>query len=115
VIGSVLDAEIQIILLETVQNHRKTRTKEHSSEALGVIGEEDDEKAKDETCLVTREFNEVRSESSYFSDGNSSVDDIMFDSEYYKFKKMSWKWISNKRMKNQAKTTKPSTEWKSVK
>nr|GEW15986.1 zf-CCHC domain-containing protein/UBN2 domain-containing protein [Tanacetum cinerariifolium] len=37
VIGSVLDAVIQIILLEDVQNHRKTRTKEHSSEVLGVI------------------------------------------------------------------------------
>ncbi|GJS53382.1 retrovirus-related pol polyprotein from transposon TNT 1-94 [Tanacetum coccineum] len=34
----VLDAVIQIILLENVQNHRKTRTKEHSSEVLGVIG-----------------------------------------------------------------------------
>nr|GEY74886.1 transposase, Ptta/En/Spm, transposase, Tnp1/En/Spm-like protein [Tanacetum cinerariifolium] len=31
------DAEIQIISLENVQNHRKTRTKEHSSEVLGVI------------------------------------------------------------------------------
>nr|GEU47340.1 retrovirus-related Pol polyprotein from transposon TNT 1-94 [Tanacetum cinerariifolium] len=37
VIESVLDAEIQIISLENVQNHRKTRTKEHSSEVLGVI------------------------------------------------------------------------------
>ncbi|GJS90732.1 hypothetical protein Tco_0773368 [Tanacetum coccineum] len=37
VIGSVLDTMIQIILLENVQNHRKTRTKEHSSEALEVI------------------------------------------------------------------------------
>ncbi|GJU63764.1 retrovirus-related pol polyprotein from transposon TNT 1-94 [Tanacetum coccineum] len=35
--GSALDAEIQIISLENVQNHRKTRTKEHSSEVLGVI------------------------------------------------------------------------------
>nr|GEV23513.1 integrase, catalytic region, zinc finger, CCHC-type, peptidase aspartic, catalytic [Tanacetum cinerariifolium] len=37
VIENVLDAMIQIILLENVQNHRKTRTKEHSSEVLGVI------------------------------------------------------------------------------
>ncbi|GKD43485.1 hypothetical protein Tco_1268130 [Tanacetum coccineum] len=37
VIGSVLDAVIQIILLENVKNHRKTRTKEHSSKVLGVI------------------------------------------------------------------------------
>ncbi|GJQ96804.1 UBN2 domain-containing protein [Tanacetum coccineum] len=31
------DVAIQIILLESVQNHRKTRTKERSSEVLGVI------------------------------------------------------------------------------
>ncbi|GKD04842.1 hypothetical protein Tco_1179816 [Tanacetum coccineum] len=35
--GSALDAETQIILLENVQNHRETRTKEHSLEVLGVI------------------------------------------------------------------------------
>nr|GFB23773.1 zf-CCHC domain-containing protein/UBN2 domain-containing protein [Tanacetum cinerariifolium] len=32
-----LDAAIQINLLENVQNHRKTRTKEHSSKVLGAI------------------------------------------------------------------------------
>ncbi|GJV91014.1 hypothetical protein Tco_1538827 [Tanacetum coccineum] len=37
VIENALDAVIQIISLENVQNHRKTRTKEHSSEVLGVI------------------------------------------------------------------------------
>ncbi|GJX46204.1 retrovirus-related pol polyprotein from transposon TNT 1-94 [Tanacetum coccineum] len=35
--GRVLDAETQIILLENVQNHRETRTKEHSLEVLGAI------------------------------------------------------------------------------
>nr|GFC87926.1 alpha/beta hydrolases superfamily protein [Tanacetum cinerariifolium] len=49
--------------------------------------EEDDEKAKDETCLVAQASNEVRSKSSNFSDENSSVDDIMFDNEYCKFQK----------------------------
>ncbi|GKF04044.1 UBN2 domain-containing protein, partial [Tanacetum coccineum] len=34
---NALDAAIQIILLENVQNHRKTRTKELLSEVLGVI------------------------------------------------------------------------------
>ncbi|GKA71725.1 zf-CCHC domain-containing protein [Tanacetum coccineum] len=50
--------------------------------------EKDDEKVKDETCLMAHASSEVHSESSYFSDDNSSVDDIMFDSEYYKFRKM---------------------------
>nr|GEU97963.1 DUF4219 domain-containing protein [Tanacetum cinerariifolium] len=36
-IENVLDAAIQIILLENVQNHRKTRTKELLLEVLGVI------------------------------------------------------------------------------
>nr|GEU63172.1 hypothetical protein [Tanacetum cinerariifolium] len=36
-IENVLDAVIQIIVLENVQNHRRTRTKEHSSEVLRVI------------------------------------------------------------------------------
>ncbi|GKC21933.1 hypothetical protein Tco_1024083 [Tanacetum coccineum] len=47
--------------------------------------EKDDEKAKDETCLMAHASSEVRFESSYFSDENSSADDIMFDSAYYKF------------------------------
>ncbi|GJU73095.1 retrovirus-related pol polyprotein from transposon TNT 1-94 [Tanacetum coccineum] len=35
--GSVFDAVIQIILSENVRNHQRTRTKELSSEVLGVI------------------------------------------------------------------------------
>nr|GEU61157.1 transposase, Ptta/En/Spm, transposase, Tnp1/En/Spm-like protein [Tanacetum cinerariifolium] len=37
VIENALDAATRIILLENVQNHQKTRTKELLSEALGVI------------------------------------------------------------------------------
>ncbi|GJV87942.1 retrovirus-related pol polyprotein from transposon TNT 1-94 [Tanacetum coccineum] len=50
---------------------------------------EDDEKVKDVTCLMAYASSEVHSESSYFSDENSSVDDTIFDSEYYKFRKKS--------------------------
>ncbi|GJS26465.1 zf-CCHC domain-containing protein [Tanacetum coccineum] len=46
--------------------------------------EEDDEKVKDETCLVAHASSEVCSESSYFSDDNSSIDDIALDNEYDK-------------------------------
>ncbi|GJZ84387.1 zf-CCHC domain-containing protein [Tanacetum coccineum] len=63
-------------------------------------GEEDDEKAKDETCLVAQTSNEVCSESTYFSDDISWVDDIKFDSECYKFHKISLKIIfKNKQLK----------------
>ncbi|GJV24376.1 hypothetical protein Tco_1377071 [Tanacetum coccineum] len=64
-------------------------------------GEEDDEKAKDETCLVAQASSEVCFESSYFSDDISSVDDITFDSEYYKFRKINLKIIfNNKQLKS---------------
>ncbi|GJT03046.1 zf-CCHC domain-containing protein [Tanacetum coccineum] len=44
-------------------------------------GEEDDKKAKDETCLMAQASSEVHSKSSYFSDENSSIDDFTLDSE----------------------------------
>nr|GEU86436.1 hypothetical protein [Tanacetum cinerariifolium] len=47
-------------------------------------GEEDDEKVKDETCLVDHASSEVCSESSYISDENSSIDDLALDNEYDK-------------------------------
>ncbi|GJZ04424.1 retrovirus-related pol polyprotein from transposon TNT 1-94 [Tanacetum coccineum] len=57
-------------------------------------GEEDDEKVKDETCLVAQASSEVCSESSYFSDENSSIDDLVLDNEYDKLCKMSLKIIT---------------------
>nr|GEU96396.1 zf-CCHC domain-containing protein/UBN2 domain-containing protein [Tanacetum cinerariifolium] len=62
--------------------------------------EEDDEKVNNETCLVAQASSEVCSESSYFSDGNSSIDDLMLDNEYDKLCKMSLKIITkNQRLK----------------
>ncbi|GJS05175.1 retrovirus-related pol polyprotein from transposon TNT 1-94 [Tanacetum coccineum] len=63
-------------------------------------GEKDDEKAKDKTCLVAQASNEVCSDSSYFSDENSSIDDLALDNKYDKLCKMSIKIITkNKRLK----------------
>ncbi|GKB32895.1 hypothetical protein Tco_0872296, partial [Tanacetum coccineum] len=63
-------------------------------------GEEDDEKVNNEACLVAHEPNEVCSESPYFSDENSSIDDLALDNEYDKLCKMSFKIITkNKRLK----------------
>ncbi|GKF96059.1 zf-CCHC domain-containing protein, partial [Tanacetum coccineum] len=45
-------------------------------------GEENDEKIQDETCLIAQAPSEVYSESSYFSDENSSIDDLALDNEY---------------------------------
>ncbi|GJW71197.1 retrovirus-related pol polyprotein from transposon TNT 1-94 [Tanacetum coccineum] len=63
-------------------------------------GEKDNEKVKHETCLVAHASSEVCSESSYFSDENSSIDDLALDNEYDKLCKMSLKIITkNKRLK----------------
>ncbi|GJZ44520.1 zf-CCHC domain-containing protein, partial [Tanacetum coccineum] len=63
-------------------------------------GEEDDEKILDETCLVAQAPNEVCSESFYFSDENSLIDDLALYNEYDKLCKMSLKIITkNKRLK----------------
>ncbi|GJX08811.1 retrovirus-related pol polyprotein from transposon TNT 1-94 [Tanacetum coccineum] len=63
-------------------------------------GEEDDEKVKNETCLVAQASSEVCSESSYFSDESSSIDDLVLDNKYDKLCKMSLKIITkNKRLK----------------
>ncbi|GKC97419.1 hypothetical protein Tco_1167694 [Tanacetum coccineum] len=61
-------------------------------------GKEDDEKVKDETCLVAHASSEVCSESSYFSDENSSIDDLALDNEYDKLCKMSLKIITKNKM-----------------
>ncbi|GJX80836.1 zf-CCHC domain-containing protein [Tanacetum coccineum] len=62
--------------------------------------EEDDEKVKNETCLIAQASSKVCSESSYFSDENSSIDDLVLDNEYDKLCKMSLKIITrNKRLK----------------
>ncbi|GJZ67565.1 zf-CCHC domain-containing protein [Tanacetum coccineum] len=62
--------------------------------------EEDDEKIKDETCLVAQAPNKVCFDSSYFSDENLSIDDLALDNEYDKLCKMSLKIITkNKRLK----------------
>nr|GEX93691.1 uncharacterized mitochondrial protein AtMg00810-like [Tanacetum cinerariifolium] len=62
--------------------------------------EEDDEKVNNEKCLVAQTSSEVCFKSSYFSDENSSIDDLVLDNEYDQLCKMSLKVITkNKRLK----------------
>nr|GFB54825.1 alpha/beta hydrolases superfamily protein [Tanacetum cinerariifolium] len=57
-------------------------------------GEEDDEKANDEACLMAYAFSEEHSKSLYFINENSSIDDIILDSEYNRLCKMSLKIVT---------------------
>ncbi|GKB59955.1 zf-CCHC domain-containing protein [Tanacetum coccineum] len=61
--------------------------------------EEDDEKVKNETCLVAHASSEVYSESSYFSDENSSINDLALDNEYDKLCKIESKEITKTKVK----------------
>ncbi|GJV73408.1 retrovirus-related pol polyprotein from transposon TNT 1-94 [Tanacetum coccineum] len=57
---NALDAATRIILLENVQNHRKTRTKELLLEgSWSDSSEEDDEKVKNKMCLVAQASSEI--------------------------------------------------------
>ncbi|GKD09754.1 hypothetical protein Tco_1189439 [Tanacetum coccineum] len=78
--------------------------------------EEDDEKVKDETCLVAHASSEVCSESSYLSDENSSIDDIALDNEYDKkriFKKKAKNDQTKHGWKRQSKSEAKSVKVKS--
>ncbi|GKA15245.1 copia protein [Tanacetum coccineum] len=94
-IENALDVAIQIISLENVQNHRKTRTKEHSSEVLGVIAvKKMIKKIKDETCLVAQVSNESKKSLNVTFDETPSpsktsplVDDDLDEEEAIKFYK----------------------------
>ncbi|GJV66235.1 zf-CCHC domain-containing protein [Tanacetum coccineum] len=61
-------------------------------------GEEDDEMVKNKTCLVAQASSEVCFESCYFSDENSSIDDLILDNEYDKLCKMSLKIITKNKI-----------------
>nr|GEW75001.1 retrovirus-related Pol polyprotein from transposon TNT 1-94 [Tanacetum cinerariifolium] len=78
----------------------RRRFKEAETTKASDSGEEDDEKVNNETCLVAQASSEVCSESSYFNDENSSIDDLVLYNEYAKLCKMSLKIITkNKRLK----------------
>ncbi|GJY08998.1 zf-CCHC domain-containing protein [Tanacetum coccineum] len=84
------------------RNDKKTfqRSRDDKNGSWSDSGEEDDEKVNNETCLVAQASSEVCSESSYFSDENSSIDDVVLNNEYDKLCKMSLKIITkNKRLK----------------
>nr|GEW45510.1 zf-CCHC domain-containing protein/UBN2 domain-containing protein [Tanacetum cinerariifolium] len=90
---------------KTFQRSRDDKNGENKNQGAFVRGswsdssEEDDEKVRNKTCLIAQASNAVWSESSYFSNEKSSVDDLVLDSEYDKLCKMSLKTITkNKRL-----------------
>nr|GEU32716.1 reverse transcriptase domain-containing protein [Tanacetum cinerariifolium] len=60
---------------------QRSRNDKNRKSSWSDSGEEDDGMVKDETCLVAQASSDVCSESFYFSDENSSIDDFTLDSE----------------------------------
>ncbi|GKF19787.1 hypothetical protein Tco_0068425, partial [Tanacetum coccineum] len=62
--------------------------------------EDEEEKTKDEKCLMAKASNEVLSETEYFSDDQSSLDENDLDSEYSRLCKIGLKVMAkNKNLK----------------
>ncbi|GJS75151.1 zf-CCHC domain-containing protein [Tanacetum coccineum] len=65
--------------------------------------EDEDEKTNDEKCLMTKASNEVLSETEYFSDDQSSLDENDLDSEYSRLCKLGLKVMAKNKTLKQAK------------
>ncbi|GKD44353.1 zf-CCHC domain-containing protein [Tanacetum coccineum] len=65
--------------------------------------EDEEEKTKDEKCLMAKAFNEVLSETEYFSDDQSSLDENDLDNEYSRLCKIGLKVMAKNKTLKQAK------------
>ncbi|GKB12858.1 hypothetical protein Tco_0846781 [Tanacetum coccineum] len=64
--------------------------------------EDEEEKTKDEKCLMAKASNEILSETEYFSDDPSSLDENDLDSEYSRLCKIGLKVIAKNKTLKQA-------------
>ncbi|GJU50116.1 zf-CCHC domain-containing protein [Tanacetum coccineum] len=65
--------------------------------------EDEEERTKDEKCLIAKASNEVLSETEYFSDDQSSLDENDLDSEYSRLCKIGLKVMAKNKTLKQAK------------
>ncbi|GJS78041.1 zf-CCHC domain-containing protein [Tanacetum coccineum] len=65
--------------------------------------DDEEEKTKDEKCLMAKDSNEVLSETKYFSDNQSSLDENDIDNEYSRLCKLGLKVMAKNKTLKQAK------------
>ncbi|GJW81710.1 hypothetical protein Tco_0145685 [Tanacetum coccineum] len=65
--------------------------------------DDEEEKTKDEKCLMAKDSNEVLSETEYFSDNQSSLDENDIDNEYSRLCKLRLKVMAKNKTLKQAK------------
>ncbi|GKA64626.1 hypothetical protein Tco_0764333 [Tanacetum coccineum] len=98
---NALSVEIQIISLENVRNNQNKKAVVGGS--WSDSDEDEGEKTKDEKCLMAKASNEVFSETEYFSDDQSSLDENNLDNEYSRLCKIRLKVMAKNKTLKQAK------------
>nr|GFB27356.1 zf-CCHC domain-containing protein/DUF4219 domain-containing protein/UBN2 domain-containing protein [Tanacetum cinerariifolium] len=97
---NVLNVEIQIISSESVKLSRNYNQRAFVGGSWSDSDEDEEERTKDEKCLMANASNELLSETKFFSDGHSSLDEKELDSEYNRLCKIGLKVMAkNKSLK----------------
>nr|GEX34804.1 UBN2 domain-containing protein [Tanacetum cinerariifolium] len=79
------------------------RNKDDKNGSWSVSDEDEEEKTKEEKCLMAKASNKVLSETKYFSDDQSSLDKNDLDSEYSRLCKIELKVMAKNKTLKQAK------------
>ncbi|GJT61287.1 hypothetical protein Tco_1004820 [Tanacetum coccineum] len=74
--SNALDALTRIFIGDVLKPPKDKNQRAFFGGSWSDSGEEDDEKVKNETCLVAHTSSKVCFKLSYFSDENSSIDDL---------------------------------------
>nr|GEY96279.1 reverse transcriptase domain-containing protein [Tanacetum cinerariifolium] len=86
---------------ECLKPPRKKNQRDFIRGSWSNSGKDEEEKIKDKTCLMAQTSNELLSETDFYRDDLSSIDDLELDSEYHRLCKMGLKVIiKNKSLKS---------------
>ncbi|GJZ50844.1 hypothetical protein Tco_0605359 [Tanacetum coccineum] len=80
-----------------------SKSKAFVGESWSDSDKDEEEKTNDEKCLMAKASNEVLSETEYFSDNQSSLDENDLDSEYSRLSKIGLKVMAKNKTLKQAK------------
>ncbi|GJU28833.1 hypothetical protein Tco_1172422 [Tanacetum coccineum] len=94
---------IQIISSRILKQSKYQNQKAFVGGSWSDSDEDEEEKTKDEKCLMAKASNEVLSETEYFSDDQSSLDENDLDNEYSRLCKIGLKVMAKNKTLKQAK------------
>ncbi|GKA34528.1 hypothetical protein Tco_0720957 [Tanacetum coccineum] len=88
---------------KSFQRNKDDKNGKGERKCLNNSDEDEDEKTNDKKCLMAKASNEVFSETKYFSDDQSSLDENNLDSEYSRLCKLGLKVMAKNKTLKQAK------------